>query len=141
MEKRGEGLGLVVAPLPSQTSLSLSVLRRDTQFALFLNLASYSLLPAERSMASSDGFADARLMREALLEAEIALAEGETPVGCVFAGPGGGVIARGHNVTSATCNVRGRAARWDDVCHFKSVCAGDRTRRACRTSKTRAGWI
>lgn len=58
------------------------------------------------STAPEPDGADERLMREALLEAELALSEGETPVGCVFADPSGAIVARGHNVTSATCNVR-----------------------------------
>ena len=49
--------------------------------------------------------ADAARMREALAEAACALAVGETPVGCVFTAPDGRVVARGHNLTAATCNV------------------------------------
>ena len=36
-------------------------------------------------------------MREALIEAELAAAEGEVPVGAVLVSPEGEVVARGHN--------------------------------------------
>ena len=44
---------------------------------------------------------DLELMREALLEAELAAGEGELPVGCVIARKGE-IIARGHNLREAT---------------------------------------
>ena len=44
---------------------------------------------------------DTLMMREALAEAELALAEGELPVGCVIV-RGGAVIARGHNERERT---------------------------------------
>lgn len=44
---------------------------------------------------------DLELMREALLEAELAASEGELPVGCVIA-RNGEIIARGHNLREAT---------------------------------------
>ena len=45
---------------------------------------------------SSDRMTDADFMREALLEAEAAAAEGEQPVGCVIA-KDGRIVARAHN--------------------------------------------
>lgn len=44
---------------------------------------------------------DLELMREAMLEAQLATAEGEMPVGCVIA-KDGEIIARGHNLREAT---------------------------------------
>ena len=44
---------------------------------------------------------DLELMREALLEAELAANAGELPVGCVIAKKGE-IIARGHNLREAT---------------------------------------
>ena len=44
---------------------------------------------------------DLRMMREAIREAELALAEGELPVGCVIA-RNGEIIARGHNKREQT---------------------------------------
>ena len=44
---------------------------------------------------------DLELMREAMLEAQLAMAEGEMPVGCVIA-KDGEIIARGHNLREAT---------------------------------------
>lgn len=42
-----------------------------------------------------------------LLKAQIALDEGEVPVGCVLVHRGTGrVVSFGHNETNATCNVR-----------------------------------
>ena len=43
---------------------------------------------------------DEDFMREALSEAELALAEGEVPVGCVVV-RGGGIVARAHNMRAA----------------------------------------
>lgn len=44
---------------------------------------------------------DLELMREALAEAQLALDEGEMPVGCVIA-RNGEIIARGHNLREQT---------------------------------------
>ena len=44
---------------------------------------------------------DEKMMREALAEAHLALAEGEMPVGAVIA-RSGEIIARGHNLREAT---------------------------------------
>lgn len=44
---------------------------------------------------------DLELMREALAEARLALAEGELPIGCVIA-RNGEIIARGHNLRQQT---------------------------------------
>jgi len=44
---------------------------------------------------------DLELMREALAEARLALAEGELPIGCVIA-RNGEIIARGHNLREQT---------------------------------------
>jgi tRNA(adenine34) deaminase len=44
---------------------------------------------------------DTDMMREALVEAELALAEGELPVGCVIA-YNNEIIARGHNLREQT---------------------------------------
>lgn len=41
-------------------------------------------------------------MREALIEARIALAEGEVPVGCVIADAAGRIVARAHNERERT---------------------------------------
>ena len=49
---------------------------------------------------SSDRMTDADFMREALLEAEAAAAEGEQPVGCVIA-KDGRIVARAHNACEA----------------------------------------
>ncbi|MBP3411043.1 MAG: tRNA adenosine(34) deaminase TadA [Clostridia bacterium] len=44
---------------------------------------------------------DLELMREALQEARLALAEGELPIGCVIT-RNGSIIARGHNLREQT---------------------------------------
>ena len=64
-------------------------------------------MAATAASMPSSLLADAEHMREALAEAACALAVGETPVGCVFTAPDGRIVARGHNLTSATCNVCG----------------------------------
>ena len=51
---------------------------------------------------------DRRMMNEALAEAELALAEGELPVGCVIV-CNGGIIARGHNNREQTQDPTGHA--------------------------------
>lgn len=46
---------------------------------------------------------DALMMQEALREAELALAEGELPIGCVIVREGA-IIARAHNEREQTCD-------------------------------------
>jgi tRNA(adenine34) deaminase len=48
-------------------------------------------------------------MRQALIEAEGALATGDVPIGAVVLGPSGTVIGRGHNVREAEADPTGHA--------------------------------
>lgn len=45
-----------------------------------------------------------RCMMLALEQAEKALLEGEVPVGCVFVGPSGAIVAEGRNMTNVQHN-------------------------------------
>jgi tRNA-specific adenosine deaminase 2 len=56
--------------------------------------------PADNGDSDDDGDSDERFMRLALAQAELAVAAGEVPVGCVFV-RGGEVIGSGFNATNA----------------------------------------
>jgi tRNA(Arg) A34 adenosine deaminase TadA len=58
-------------------------------------------------------------MKEALREADVALASGEVPVGCVLVDlPSGRIVGRGRNATNVTKNVRTHS-----VCDVLLLCA------------------
>jgi cytosine deaminase len=63
---------------------------------------------------------DRTLLREALKEAKAGWREGGLPIGSVLAGPGGQVIARGHNL---------RVQTGDPTAHAETVCIRNAGRR------------